>query len=293
MSDQIRRGKTESLGDTFKGLIDSWPEDVRIAFAREALARLRSPAPAPEPKIFTLENSIPNARCQVCFDTGLLSAPLNAPVIDGVGVPVTPCTACGIFIESRRAKFERMSPIPAKYRRWTEASYLEFGLDKRALTLSQRMARARPQNVYFDGPIGTGKTYLSVMVFDAWATRMAGLWFCMPDLLELIRQGYDKEARTYRASDLTEMVATVPLLCLDDIGAEKLTDWVEEQIYRLVGRRDDEDRATIFTSNLALSALEEYLGERIASRIEGMCGGAVIPVRGANQRKRDRKVVPA
>lgn len=66
-------------------------------------------------------------------------------------------------------------------------------------------------------------------------------------------------------------VANCPLLFIDDIGAAKHTDWTEELSYRLINTRYQECRPTIFTSNVSPGQLTAALGERIASRLVGMC----------------------
>lgn len=60
-------------------------------------------------------------------------------------------------------------------------------------------------------------------------------------------------------------------IMLDDIGAEKATEWVEEFIYLVVNKRYENEHPMIFTSNLPLSQLAEKIGDRTVSRIKEMC----------------------
>ena len=62
-----------------------------------------------------------------------------------------------------------------------------------------------------------------------------------------------------------------PLLILDDLGVEKTTEWALQALYVVVNRRYLDGRQTIITSNLTLDEVREKLGDRIASRIVGMC----------------------
>jgi DNA replication protein DnaC len=77
-------------------------------------------------------------------------------------------------------------------------------------------------------------------------------------------------------------VRTVPLCVLDDIGAERVTDWVRERLFVIVNARHDADLPTIFTSNLAPPALDDHLGERTMWRIIEMC--EVVHLDGPNLR---------
>ena len=77
-------------------------------------------------------------------------------------------------------------------------------------------------------------------------------------------------------SDLFERLATVDLLHLDDLGAEKQTEWVIEQLYAVVNERYERQRALIVTSNVEPDDLEKQLGPRVVSRLVEMCGDPVM-----------------
>jgi DNA replication protein DnaC len=70
------------------------------------------------------------------------------------------------------------------------------------------------------------------------------------------------------------------LLVLDDLGAEKTSEWVEETLNLIVNTRYNERRATIFTSNYpdlppdsspAIITLHDRIGFRMRSRLHEMC----------------------
>ena len=56
------------------------------------------------------------------------------------------------------------------------------------------------------------------------------------------------------------------LLVLDDLGAEKTSEWVEETLNLIVNTRYNERRATIFTSNYPDLAARREPGSRHAPR---------------------------
>lgn len=138
------------------------------------------------------------------------------------------------------------------------------------------------------GPTGSGKTheaYAALRQLSAAGVTESWLAISVPDLYALLRPrpGADSEA-AYRAW------AGAPLLLLDDLGVAKPTEWTEEVNYRLVNHRHDHGLPTIFTSNLPTLAadggpsLAAALGERVFSRIAGMCG-APVALRGEDRRR--------
>ena len=97
------------------------------------------------------------------------------------------------------------------------------------------------------------------------------------DLLRLIRSTYDPSTRTTEL-DILRPVMTAELLVLDDLGAEKTSEWVEETMNLIVNTRYNEQRLTIFTSNYPdipdetdPNALLFRIGHRMRSRLHEMC----------------------
>lgn len=67
---------------------------------------------------------------------------------------------------------------------------------------------------------------------------------------------------------------TAEFLVLDDLGAEKITEWGLSQLQILINERYEEMLTTVITSNVSLKKLADVLGDdRIPSRIERMCDG--------------------
>jgi DNA replication protein DnaC len=79
-------------------------------------------------------------------------------------------------------------------------------------------------------------------------TGARGLYYDTRALLKDIRSTYNPVTHTAEM-DVIRPVMEAELLVLDDLGAERLTDWVEETMSMIVNTRYNERRATIFTSN--------------------------------------------
>ena len=133
------------------------------------------------------------------------------------------------------------------------------------------------RGLWLTGSYGTGKTALAMIVSKAAidAGRSVAIYSC-PRLLGVIRESIDGDG----VLDFLDRLAAVDLLHIDDLGAEHRTEWVLEQLYTIINTRYEDERATLVTSNLGPPELAEQLGERIVSRLEGMC--EILPFFGAD-----------
>jgi DNA replication protein DnaC len=137
------------------------------------------------------------------------------------------------------------------------------------------------RSLWLHGGAGTGKTALAMIVSKAAieAGRTVAIYSC-PRLLAVIRESIDAGG----VLDFLDRLAGADLLHIDDLGAERRTEWVLEQLYSIINTRYEEQRATLVTSNLDHDELSAQLGERIVSRLEGMCGEP-LPFLGEDARR--------
>ncbi len=114
------------------------------------------------------------------------------------------------------------------------------------------------------GPNDIGKTHLAVAVCHEYIDAGIPAKFAFtPDLLNSLRDTFQKDS-DYSFQKLYNRYCEVPLLVLDDIYANKTTDWTEETLTSLVNARYMNKKPSIFTSNTALAKMNE----RIASRLQ-------------------------
>ncbi len=137
-----------------------------------------------------------------------------------------------------------------------------------AATIETQLDRGR--GLWFMGPPGTGKTTLAMLVSRAAsdAGRTVAI-YSLPRLLNEIRD-------THRADrshiDLLDRLTRVDLLHIDDVGAERSTDWVLEELYSIVNARYEERRSIVITTNiLDRDALCDQISARTVSRLTEMC----------------------
>jgi DNA replication protein DnaC len=112
----------------------------------------------------------------------------------------------------------------------------------------------------------------------------------MAELLGAIKATYDGKRGRRGArgeADLLDELAQLPLLALDDLGAENPTPWARDRLYTLVNRRYLGQQLTVVTTNLSLEALADRLGEPTVSRLWG--ASLVVNFRGADYRERAKR----
>jgi DNA replication protein DnaC len=129
------------------------------------------------------------------------------------------------------------------------------------------------RGLWLTGGTGTGKTTLAMLVSKAALGRSHSVAiYSLPKLLARIRRTYDSEPGGDSYLSFFERLTSVDLLHLDDLGVEKRSDWVLEQLYAIVNERYEAQRSILVTTNLNEPELEEQIGERTVSRLLEMCG---------------------
>jgi DNA replication protein DnaC len=140
------------------------------------------------------------------------------------------------------------------------------------------------RGLWLMGDTGTGKTTLAMLVSKAALedNRSVAI-YSLPKLLARIRRTYDSEPGGDSYLSFFERLTSVDLLHIDDLGAEKRSDWVLEQLYALVNERYEAQRSMLVTTNLDQQQLEEQIGSRTVSRLVEICGDP-LPLFGPDHR---------
>lgn len=145
------------------------------------------------------------------------------------------------------------------------------------------------KNLYIWGHrVGCGKTSWACKIMSYYFRKVAfnsgleneGLYIYLPSFLEDLRNSYNNSDNDF--AEILEMVKNCKLLIVDDIGAERPTEWVRERLVSIINDRVSNGLSTVYTSNLSPDELVERLGERIGSRVI-QCSG-VINIKGKSRR---------
>lgn len=109
------------------------------------------------------------------------------------------------------------------------------------------------QTLLIQGGTGTGKSYLAYCIANRLKQQGYTVLFVdIVELLAMLRNTYNKGVNETEA-EYMELIAKVDLLVLDDVGANKQTDWANEKLYDITNKRQGKN--TIYTTNLQLDQL--------------------------------------
>lgn len=132
------------------------------------------------------------------------------------------------------------------------------------------------------GNKGTGKTTLAYYVAqEARAAGLSVLTRNTTDLLNELRDSYKPDAQP-TTRQIIDAVTHVELLHLEDVSVPRPNDWVLEQLYTIVNRRYEHNKAIVFTSDtkhgqpLVPDALADHIGDRTYSRLMQMVGDPIL-----------------
>lgn len=216
-------------------------------------------------------------RCAVCRD----------PVytfIDGMGKLPIRCACDDREDEAfarRRAEQEarrkvRESPLyNVDYSAYTfdrdDAPQSEAATISRAYV--EHFAEMRKQNsgLLFSGSVGTGKSFYAACIYnEVIANGIPALMFTSPALIGAIKR---------EGNGLVRELNAYPLIVLDDLGAERNTDYAAELLNFFVDARYTARKPLVITTNLSAKDMQSCADlryRRIFDRIRSMCPTAVI-----------------
>jgi DNA replication protein DnaC len=124
------------------------------------------------------------------------------------------------------------------------------------------------ESVVLTGRTGCGKTHLAVAMLKK-SERYGNLFTTVPELLMKARASF-RDGAEESEEQLIERFCAPDLLVLDDLGAEKTSEYSIATLELIIDRRMRYERRTIITTNLSLEQIEAILGARIASRLSEM-----------------------
>lgn len=268
----------ESIADDLKSLLKSNKHDEAIALSKKYKNHLQY---YELERIFNKYPLQSEQKCPKCKAT--IRLVFNSSYED---YRLTSCENC------QKIKVEK------KLSESLQERLLDHGIAKRFLNAKLtdfssdiQKASKGEEGLFITGPRGTGKTHLisaiagniiknlplhiskdharKIYYFEP-RSESYPLIVNVPKLLMQIKGTFNSDYGTDSEESIINRLCRVPILLLDDIGAEKASEWVKQTLYLIIDKRYGDMAKTFVTSNLTLNQISNQLDDRISSRIAGM-----------------------
>jgi DNA replication protein DnaC len=177
--------------------------------------------------------------------------------------------------------------VPFEFQQATFENFAIDGGNRTALTRAlEFIARTTARDLYLCGGVGAGKSRLGCSILnEAHEIDPRVGWFVrVPMMLYRLQPGTGLSDEVRLAFEYRLFHA--PLICLDDLGAERdvATDFTRRMLLMIYEERGDKGLRTIWTSNKTLGELSAMQDDdRLASRIVGRAD--VVNLTTADQRR--------
>ena len=182
--------------------------------------------------------------------------------------------------ENRLQQVKRLQSVSLMDEIFAEATFENFDVTdsnrtnyKYCLNYAKKFNQMREsgQGLLLYGPVGTGKSFAAACIANAVMGDLRTV--VMTSLVKLLQQisAFDNK---YSEEDLINDLMKPSLLILDDLGAERNTDFALEKVYNIIDSRYRSKKPLILTTNLSIKEMKESTDtrySRIYDRIFEMC----------------------
>lgn len=225
--------------------------------------------------------------CLQCNDTGWIIEETDS---------IEYVKRCDCFQAKRKKRLLKDARIPYRYRHCSlenfevnikenEVVKPKWGTNQVSLGMAKDLAedfvKKYPKvekGLFFMGLCGVGKTHLAVAIIRELITKkgIPCVFYDFRDLLTEIKSTYSSNS-PINESTILRPVLEKEILVLDELGAQKVTEWMRDTLTYIINQRYNQELNTIITSNWLDMAEDEEdtlvgrIGYRLRSRLYEMC----------------------
>jgi len=187
-----------------------------------------------------------------------------------------------------QAKIEKLfkqSKLGERFKNRTFENFQVFDDNKIIFETAQKYAiefekyKTEGIGLNFNGSFGSGKTHLAAAIANYLITKGTPVIFgTVISLLGKLKESYDRDESE---AEILDLYGTVDLLILDDLGKERVNEWVLEKLYHIINERYENNLPLVITTNYDIDDLtqrfttknNEENAKAISSRLWEMCRG--------------------
>ena len=175
---------------------------------------------------------------------------------------------------AKKREIEKLFSISNLGERFSKSTFESF-LDRNGSETAYKVAvkyvktfkEWKGESLLLWGEPGNGKTHLAAAIVNELSKKGYIVVFqSVPELLQRIRSTFNSENKE-NETQIMRALLECDLLILDDIGAEKTTEWVEEKLFNIIDGRYRKELHTLYTSNLEPKELKHQVGKRSYDRM--------------------------
>ena len=284
--EQLRQEKQKQCDARIAQLYDYIPrlEELDFAIGQKNVAMIRSgilhknkiQQNALQAEIESLMNERHQLLEQYGLDEQIYKPKWNCPECEDRGY-LSDGTLCSCYQQERMQNIMEQSGMSAAMQQYRFDNFYLDGFDEpegiqKKLEWCQQFAQQIVAGtckdcLFMRGDVGRGKTHLSSAIANVvLAGGKTVIYKRAADLFDMIRQ-YKYEEGTQRWHEVLDQLIGCDLLVIDDLGAERTTDFVTEQLVLLLEERNYRNKPWIINSNLKLSQIQDTYNTRVSDRI--------------------------
>ena len=205
-------------------------------------------------------------QCETCGGAGYLR--YDVPVGHALFGQIVPCQCRQDELRAReRQRLVALSGLQPAMRRMTFDAYSPRDAGTQQALAAATAYAVEPNGwLYLHGSYGVGKTHLLAAIAWSLVDRGVGAFYVVvPDLLVKLQATFnDGSDETF--AERFKRIKDADVLLLDDLGAEKSTEWAQAQMFDLINSRYLAEKPLVIASNLTPAQIGGRVGSRLGDR---------------------------